>query len=124
MFLIDWGNDMLQNKIELENEAGEELYTLAELVKVNPEFTVDQLRKWIKTGRLEAVQNKPGGTWWTSEEALERAKRSLRRRQASVVGVGGLSERDRTLLRLLCGYKRDKDGNFVKASMEDLFCQQ
>ncbi len=98
-----------KNRITLESESGEELYTLSELVKLNPAFTVDQLRKWIKTGRLEAIKHKPGGAWWTSEEALERAKRRLRRRRAPVVSEG-MSERAKALCRLQCGYGRDKDG--------------
>ena len=78
--------------ITQESELGEELYTLAELVRMNPAFTVDQLRKWIQTGRLEAVKNATSGIWWTSEEALERAAKKLLRRR--------------------CGYSRTTDGEY------------
>ena len=117
MLLIDWGNDMLQNKIELENETGEELFTLAELVKLNPEFTVDQLRKWIETGRLEAIKHAPGGAWWTSEEALDRAKRRFKRRNPPAL-VAGMSEKAKAVCRLQCGYERDKEGNYYLIKRE------
>lgn len=103
-----------ENRITLESEAGEELYTLSELVRLNPAFTVDQLRKWIKSGRLEAIKHAPGGSWWTSEEALDRAKRRFKRRNPPAL-VAGMSEKAKAVCRLQCGYERDKEGHcYVK----------
>lgn len=97
--------------ITQESVLGEELYTLAELVRMNPAFTVDQLRKWIQTGRLEAVKNSTSGIWWTSEEALARAAKKLKRRRRPKTSCG-LSEQSKEFLRRRCGYSRTTDGKY------------